>query len=87
MFVAQLRRKKEINSSFFQDFEVDENGRLVRVFWADSISRKNYSHFGDIVSFDSTYTTVDEKTYTGLGDLLSFNAGPNLGEVRVCQSV
>jgi len=26
-------------------------------FWADAMSRKNYSHFSDAVSFDSTYST------------------------------
>jgi hypothetical protein len=29
----------------------------MRVFWADAMSRKNYSLFGDVVSFDATYTT------------------------------
>jgi hypothetical protein len=36
---------------------VDENGKLVSIFWADATSRKNYSHFGDLVSFDATYST------------------------------
>lgn len=27
------------------------------VFWADASSRKNYNHFGDVVSLDSAYTT------------------------------
>jgi hypothetical protein len=36
---------------------VDKQGRLVRVFWADGICRKNYSVFGDVLSVDSTYTT------------------------------
>ncbi|XP_072146607.1 protein FAR1-RELATED SEQUENCE 5-like [Setaria viridis] len=57
MFVAQLERKKEVNPAFFYDFMVDEQGRLVRVFWADALCRKNYSIFGDVVSVDSTYTT------------------------------
>ncbi|WVZ77255.1 hypothetical protein U9M48_025142, partial [Paspalum notatum var. saurae] len=57
MFVAQLERKKEVNSAFFYDFKVDGQGRLMRVFWADATSRKNYKHFGDVVSLDSTYTT------------------------------
>ena len=57
MFVAQLERKKKINPEFFYDFVVDEQGRLVHVFWADAMSRKNYSHFSDAVSFDSTYST------------------------------
>jgi zinc finger SWIM domain-containing protein 3 len=40
MFVAQLERKKEVNSAFFYKFEVDEQGRLMRLFWADAISKK-----------------------------------------------
>jgi hypothetical protein len=57
LFVAQLERKKEANSAFFYDFVVDEEGKLLYIFWADATSRKNYSLFGDIVSFDSTYST------------------------------
>lgn len=57
MFVAQLGRKQEVNSAFFYDFVVNDEGELVHVFWADATSRKNYNHFGDVVSFDSTYTT------------------------------
>jgi hypothetical protein len=56
MFVAQLEQKKEANSSFFYDFEVDEQGRLMLVFWVDAASRKNYKLFGDVISLDSTYT-------------------------------
>ncbi len=57
MFIAQLERKKEANSGFFFDFVVDEEGKLLYVFWADATSRKNYSCFGDVVSFDATYST------------------------------
>lgn len=57
LFVAQLERKKEANIAFFYDFVVDEQGKLVYIFWADATSRKNYSHFGDLVSVDATYST------------------------------
>jgi hypothetical protein len=57
LFVAQLERKEEVNSAFFYDFVVDAQGNLVYVLWADATSRKNYSHFGDLVSFDATYST------------------------------
>jgi hypothetical protein len=57
MFVAQLERKKEVNSAFFYEFMVDERGQLVRVFWADAICMKNYSVFGDVISVYVTYTT------------------------------
>ena len=52
-----MERKKEANSAFFYDFVVDEHGKLRYIFWADATSRKNYSHFGDLVSFDATYST------------------------------
>jgi zinc finger SWIM domain-containing protein 3 len=57
MFVAQMERKKEANPAFFYDFVVDEHGKIVSIFWANATSRKNYSHFGDLVSFDATYST------------------------------
>jgi hypothetical protein len=50
-------RKKEGNSAFFYDFIVDEHGKLVYIFWTDDTSRKNYKHFGDLMSFDATYNT------------------------------
>jgi sensor domain CHASE-containing protein len=53
--VAQMERKKEANSAFFYDFVVDKRGKLVYIFWDDGTSRKNYRHFGDLVSFDTTY--------------------------------
>ncbi|XP_039818546.1 protein FAR1-RELATED SEQUENCE 5-like [Panicum virgatum] len=46
MFVVQLERKKEVNPAFFYEFMVDDQGQLVRVFWADAACRKNYSVFG-----------------------------------------
>jgi hypothetical protein len=57
LFVAQMERKKEANSAFFYDFVVDEHGKLLYIFWADATSRKNYKHYGDLVSFDATYST------------------------------
>jgi hypothetical protein len=57
MFVAQLQRKKDANPAFFYDFMVDGEGRLVRVFWADALCRKNYRFFGEVISVDATYTT------------------------------
>jgi hypothetical protein len=32
------------------------HGKLVSIFWANATSRKNYSHFGDLVLFDATYS-------------------------------
>ncbi|KAL6849990.1 hypothetical protein ACP4OV_020617 [Aristida adscensionis] len=57
MFVDNLAKKNSINSGFYFDYVVDEEGKLVHVFWADTTSRKNYIHFGELLSFDSTYST------------------------------
>jgi hypothetical protein len=57
LFVARMEMKKEANFAFFYDFIVDEHGKLAYVFWVDATSRKNYRHFGDLVSFDATYST------------------------------
>ncbi|GAU52020.1 hypothetical protein TSUD_418370, partial [Trifolium subterraneum] len=46
-----------MNHSFFYDYEADSEGKLKCVFWADGICRKNYSLFGDVISFDTTYRT------------------------------
>ncbi|XP_020148788.1 protein FAR-RED IMPAIRED RESPONSE 1-like [Aegilops tauschii subsp. strangulata] len=57
MLVDQFGRLKELNREFFFDYEVDEAGTLLHLFWAAATSRKNYSHFHDVLSFDSTYNT------------------------------
>lgn len=57
MFIDNLASKNELNPTFYYDYVVDEKGRLVHVFWADPTCRKNFSHFGDLLSFDSTYNT------------------------------
>ena len=49
--------KQECCSAFYFAYDVDESDRLTRLFWCDPISRKNYSIFGDVVAFDSTYNT------------------------------
>ncbi|XP_074304866.1 protein FAR-RED IMPAIRED RESPONSE 1-like [Silene latifolia] len=39
------------------DYDVDVDGSLRRAIWADGIARRNYSVFGDVVSYDPTYST------------------------------
>ncbi|KAL2896856.1 Protein FAR-RED ELONGATED HYPOCOTYL 3 [Bienertia sinuspersici] len=48
--------KQQMCSSFFFKYEVDDKQRLIRIFWADVIGRKNYASFGDVVSFDTTFS-------------------------------
>jgi hypothetical protein len=55
ILVDIMRSKQVANPSFYFDYQLDENNKLTNIFWADSICRKNYSLFGEVVSFDSTY--------------------------------
>jgi hypothetical protein len=57
VFFDNFKRKREANSSFYYAYEVDSEDCLKHVFWAYGICRKNYSLFGDVISFDTTYET------------------------------
>lgn len=52
-FVRMQRR----NSNFFYVIDMDEEGQLQNVFWADARSRAAYESFGDVLFFDTTYLT------------------------------
>ncbi|KAF5450049.1 hypothetical protein F2P56_030430 [Juglans regia] len=45
------------NNGFFVLMDLDDDGRLKNVFWADPRSRVAYQYFGDVVTFDTTYLT------------------------------
>ncbi|XP_042978963.1 protein FAR1-RELATED SEQUENCE 5-like [Carya illinoinensis] len=45
------------NNGFFALMDLDDDGRLRNVFWADPRSRATYTYFGDVVTFDTTYLT------------------------------
>ncbi|XP_060667202.1 protein FAR1-RELATED SEQUENCE 5-like [Ziziphus jujuba] len=49
--------EQEKDPCFFFKIDVDDDGKLKRYFWADSVSRRAYGCFGDVVVFDTTYNT------------------------------
>nr|XP_015873856.1 protein FAR1-RELATED SEQUENCE 5-like [Ziziphus jujuba var. spinosa] len=49
--------EQEKDSCFFFKIDVDDDGKLKCCFWADSVSRRAYGCFGDVVVFDTTYNT------------------------------
>ncbi|XP_031095150.1 protein FAR1-RELATED SEQUENCE 5-like [Ipomoea triloba] len=57
LFIDTLFKRRELCEAFGFEYDVDEANQLSRVFLADAVSRKNFSLFGDIVSFDATYRT------------------------------
>ncbi|XP_074315216.1 protein FAR1-RELATED SEQUENCE 5-like [Silene latifolia] len=57
MFINQLEVLSETRPGFYYAYKVDENKCLVRVIWADAEARRNYSLYGEVVTFDPTYST------------------------------
>ena len=57
MTIDNFKRKQEVCKAFYFDYEVDSDDDLCSLFWADPISRKSFSFFGDVVSADATYNT------------------------------
>ena len=55
--LAYLNAKNDIDPDFFCKYSVDKGNRLANLFWADSIARLDYSYFGYVLAFDSTYKT------------------------------
>ncbi|XP_019152424.1 PREDICTED: protein FAR1-RELATED SEQUENCE 5-like [Ipomoea nil] len=53
----KLSRKNEKCAAFYYKHDIDESDQLRRVFWADPVAHRNHTVFGDIVSFDATYST------------------------------
>ncbi|XP_041025494.1 protein FAR1-RELATED SEQUENCE 5-like [Juglans microcarpa x Juglans regia] len=45
------------NDGFYSLMDLDDEGRLKNVFWADAHSKAAYDYFGDVVTFDTTYLT------------------------------
>jgi len=43
--------------NFFYTVQVDTSTRVKDIFWAHASSRLSYDHFGDVVTFDTTYRT------------------------------
>ncbi|KAK9698236.1 hypothetical protein RND81_08G090400 [Saponaria officinalis] len=57
LFIDRFKNLAETRDDFYFDYEVDADNSLVRAVWADGTARRNYSVFGDAVSFDPTYST------------------------------
>ncbi|KAJ4776882.1 Protein FAR1-RELATED SEQUENCE 5 [Rhynchospora pubera] len=50
-----LKGRQASSPGFFYAVQVDNNSCVNNVFWADAKARMAYSHFGDAVTFDTTY--------------------------------
>ncbi|KAK1375631.1 hypothetical protein POM88_031824 [Heracleum sosnowskyi] len=57
MIIEKFNAKKESCESFYFAYELDKEEHLTKLFWADSVARRNYELYGDAVSFDATFDT------------------------------
>ena len=50
-----LQKMQLKDPNFFYAIQVDEDDLITNIFWADAKMMADYAHFGDVVSFDTTY--------------------------------
>ncbi|XP_074263231.1 protein FAR1-RELATED SEQUENCE 5-like [Silene latifolia] len=55
LFVNYFEDKRDTSEGFYFAYEVDSGKCLVRAFWCDAESRRNYALFGDYITYDPTY--------------------------------
>ncbi|KAE8657538.1 hypothetical protein F3Y22_tig00116989pilonHSYRG00146 [Hibiscus syriacus] len=53
--ISYFDYKKHDDPGFFMTYSVDESGALYNLIWSDSTSRSDYTCFGDVIAFDTTY--------------------------------
>ncbi|KAE8688546.1 hypothetical protein F3Y22_tig00110963pilonHSYRG00030 [Hibiscus syriacus] len=53
--IAYFDYKKHDDPGFFITYSVDESRALHNLIWSDSTSRSDYTCFGDVIAFDTTY--------------------------------
>lgn len=52
-----FEKQYQFNDRFFSAIERDTEGRLMNAFWSDARSRESFKDFGDIVTFDTTFSS------------------------------
>ena len=57
MLIDKFKVLQETSKSFYFAYELDGDGHLTMLFWADPTSRRNFEIYGDAVSFDATFDT------------------------------
>ncbi|XP_052189986.1 protein FAR1-RELATED SEQUENCE 5-like [Diospyros lotus] len=55
-----LQRMQLEDPSFFYALQLDNEGLITNIFWRDAQMKVAYSHFGDVIYFDTTYQKNQE---------------------------
>ncbi|CAN1153217.1 Protein FAR1-RELATED SEQUENCE 5 [Linum perenne] len=53
--LSYLDKKKLKDAKFVMKYTKDDEGRLENIFWTDSMSITDYTSFGEVLAFDTTY--------------------------------
>ena len=56
---------------FHYAIQLDNEEHITHIFWADAKMIIDYAHFGDVITFDTTYGT--NKKFRPLALFISFN--------------
>ncbi|XP_021866682.2 protein FAR1-RELATED SEQUENCE 5-like [Spinacia oleracea] len=51
-----LKKQHELNNDYYRCLQVDDGGTLLNAFWSDARSRDSYKYFGDVITFDTTFS-------------------------------
>ncbi|KAK1360693.1 hypothetical protein POM88_045167 [Heracleum sosnowskyi] len=49
--------RESSNGDFYYEYDADNCGKLIKLFRVDSVGRRNYDVFGDVISVDATFNT------------------------------
>lgn len=52
-----FEERKKQDKDFFSSFKLDDDKRVMHLFWVDGAARRAYKYFNDCISFDTTYMT------------------------------
>jgi hypothetical protein len=53
---------KKDNPQFFFDFQLDEEGKILSIFWSHASQQADYIDFGDAVTFDTVTPGFKEQS-------------------------
>ena len=56
--ILQYFQKMSVhNLSYFYSMQLDKDNIIINIFWVDECAVSDYSLFGDVLCFDTTYRT------------------------------
>ena len=55
--INQLIMLAQRDSGFYWNMKLDDDAKLVALFWCDSLMKEDFKIYGDVVIFDTTYCT------------------------------